>query len=445
MLYKYPQQAYPYAWLVEENGRRGKDQPEFELIDTGIFDEDRYFDVFAEYAKADSHDILMRITAHNRGPDDAPLHVVPQLWFRNEWSWDGSSEKPAIYVSEQGHVVLQHPKLGVYHCHFDGAPELLFCDNETNVQRLYGAQARGHFKDAFHEHIVDGKLHAVNPGRSGTKVAGHCTFTVAANGKTEVRLRLAREEVELPFKYFDEIFKLRRAEADEFYAKFQVDLADDDARLIQREAFAGMIWNKPFYHFDIPVWQQGDPNMSAPPEGRHYGRNREWPHLNNADIISMPDKWEYPWYAAWDLAFHCVTLADIDPVYRPGHEQYRRPWGWPVGRGGSILLRCAAHAGRQHDAVESALHGGPYPALRRGDSGTGVDWSTARFQAAAGLVHEAPSGTGGTGLALAGTRPRQPPPAVTAAWPSHESPTATHAGRDRISVRLRNTLALARP
>ena len=315
MLYKYPQQAYPYTWLVEENGRRGKDMPEFELIDTGAFADDRYFDVFVEYAKADPHDILMRITAHNRGSDDAPLHVLPQLWFRNDWVWDEQTEKPEMSASEQNSIVLQHPKLGTYYCHFDGATELLFCDNETNVQRLYGTEGKGHFKDAFHEHIVHGNPHAVNPLKSGTKGAGHFVFTVPAHGKVEVRLRLTRAVNKHPFKDFDSIFNLRQAEADEFYAVLQADLADEDARLIQRQAFAGMIWSKQFYHFDIPKWQQGDPNMPPPPPERHNGRNSEWQHLNNEDIISMPDKWEYPWYAAWDLAFHCVTLAEIDPVF----------------------------------------------------------------------------------------------------------------------------------
>ncbi|MFZ1767058.1 MAG: glucosidase [Candidatus Nitrotoga sp.] len=315
MLYKYPQQAYPYAWLVEENGRRGKDMPEFELIDTGTFADDRYFDVFVEYAKADPHDILMRVTAHNRGSGDAPLHILPQLWFRNEWVWDGQIEKPEISIFGQDAIVLQHKKLGTYYCHFDGAKELLFCDNETNVQRLYGTESKGHFKDAFHEHVVHGNPHAVNPLQSGTKAAGHFIFTIPAHGKIEVRLRLTRAANTRPFKDFDSIFNLRRAEADEFYAVLQADIADEDARLIQRQAFAGMIWSKQFYYIDIPIWLKGDPSMPAPPKERQSGRNSEWQHLNNADIISMPDKWEYPWYAAWDLAFHCVTMADIDPVF----------------------------------------------------------------------------------------------------------------------------------
>jgi len=315
MLYKYPQQEYPYAWLVDENQRRGKDMPEFELMDTGIFAEDRYFDVFVEYAKADPHDILMRVTAHNRGSADAPLHILPQLWFRNEWSWDGKNEKPEMSLTEQGCIVLQHPKLGSYHCYFDGAPEMLFCDNESNAPRLYGTEAKGHFKDAFHEHIVNGNHHAVNPQQCGTKGAGHFVVSVPAHGKTEVRLRLARASKPQPFNEFNVIFNLRRTEADEFYAALQTEIVDEDARLIQRQAYAGMIWSKQFYHIDIPTWQKGDPNMPAPPEGRDKGRNSEWQHLNNADIISMPDKWEYPWYAAWDLAFHCVVLADLDPVF----------------------------------------------------------------------------------------------------------------------------------
>ncbi|MGB4924142.1 MAG: glucosidase, partial [Candidatus Nitrotoga sp.] len=206
MLYKYPQQAYPYAWLVEENGRRGKDMPEFELIDTGTFADDRYFDVFVEYAKADPHDILMRVTAHNRGPDDAPLHILPQLWFRNEWVWDGQIEKPEISIFGQDAIVLQHKKLGTYYCHFDGATELLFCDNETNVQRLYGTENKGYFKDAFHEYVVHGNPHAVNPLQSGTKAAGHFVFTIPAHGKIEVRLRFTRAEHTQPFKDFDSIF-----------------------------------------------------------------------------------------------------------------------------------------------------------------------------------------------------------------------------------------------
>ena len=312
MLYKYPQQAYPYAWLVEENGRRGKDMPEFELIDTGVFTDDRYFDVFVEYAKADPHDILMLITAHNRGLDNAPLHILPQIWFRNEWSWGHQPDKPEMSATERGCIVVRHPKLGTYHCYLEEAPELLFCDNETNVQRLYGTADKGYFKDAFHEYVIHGNHHAVNPQQNGTKGAGHFTFTVPAHGKVEVRLRLVRVLNKHPFKDFGHILDLRRAEADKYYAELKAEVADDEARQIQRQALAGMIWSKQFYYFDVRQWLEGDPSMPTPPAERCHGRNSEWQHLNNAEIISMPDKWEYPWYAAWDLAFHCVALAMVD-------------------------------------------------------------------------------------------------------------------------------------
>ncbi|MGE5027278.1 MAG: MGH1-like glycoside hydrolase domain-containing protein, partial [Betaproteobacteria bacterium] len=312
MLYKYPQQEFPYAWLVEENRRRGKDMPEFELIDTGVFNEDRYFDVFVEYAKNDAHDILMLVTAHNRGPDDAPLHVLPQIWFRNEWSWEHQTAKPEIASAEPGHIVVRHPKLGTYYCHLDGAPSLLFCDNETNVQRLYGNPGEGYFKDAFHEYVIRGNLQVVNPQQTGTKAAGHFSFSVPAHGQVEVRMRLSKEPGRQPFVDFDAIMNLRRTETDAYYAELQTDLGDDDAKLIQRQAFAGMIWSKQFYYFDVSQWLKGDPAM---PVERRHGRNSDWRHLNNADIISMPDKWEYPWYAAWDLAFHCIPLAMIDPAF----------------------------------------------------------------------------------------------------------------------------------
>jgi hypothetical protein len=312
MLYKYPQQAFPYARLVEENRRRGKEMPEFELIDTGVFDADRYFDVFVEYAKNGVHDILMLITAHNRGPDDAPLHILPQTWFRNEWSWEHQTAKPEMSATEQGGIVIQHPKLGAYYCYFDGAPSLLFCDNETNVQRLYGSPNKGYCKDAFHEYLIHGNHPAVNPRQTGTKAAGHFSFDVPAHGKVEVRVRLSKVPSQPAFVDFDAIMGLRRTEADAYYAELQTDLMDGDAKLIQRQAFAGMIWSKQFYHFDVSEWLKGDPAM---PLERQHGRNSDWRHLNNADIISMPDKWEYPWYAAWDLAFHCIPLAMIDPAF----------------------------------------------------------------------------------------------------------------------------------
>ena len=315
MLYKYPQAEFPYAQIVDENRRRGKDQAEYELMDTGIFDDDRYFDVFVEYAKAGADDILMRITAHNRGADDAPLHILPQLWFRNTWSWGYDAKRPALSASEKGCIVVEHPKLGDYHCYFEGDPNLLFCENDTNVARLYGETSSVHSKDAFHEYLIDGNHHAVNPLQNGTKSAGHFNFIIPAHDKVEVCIRLTKGSCKQPFKDFSEVFDARLSEADEFYAELQTDLVENDAKLIQRQALAGMIWSKQFYYYDIPQWLEGDPAMPKPPAERKKGRNSEWMHLNNAEIVSMPDKWEYPWYAVWDLAFHCVPLAMIDPDF----------------------------------------------------------------------------------------------------------------------------------
>lgn len=332
MLYKYPQQAFPYQKLVEENRKRGKDQPEFELMDTGVFDDNRYFDVFVEYAKADVDDILMLITVHNRGAEDAPLHILPQLWFRNTWSWGYDAPRPTLFATDdrQGSgedrkttgavaatktIAIHHKTLGNYHCYFDGEPELLFCDNDTNGRRLYGGQDNGFYKDAFHDCVIHGIHHAVSPQQGGTKAAAHFNFLVPAHGKVEVRVRLNKDQKQRPFHDFEPLFTTRRAEADAFYAHKQRDMADADAKMIQRQAFAGMIWSKQFYYYDIPEWLNGDPGTPPPPERRRHARNKNWPHLNNAEIILMPDKWEYPWYASWDLAFHCVTLAMIDPVF----------------------------------------------------------------------------------------------------------------------------------
>jgi hypothetical protein len=316
MLYKYPQRAFPYAQLREENSRRGKDRPEYELLDTGVFDDDAYFDVFVEYGRADVDDILMLITAHNRGGEDAPLHLLPQLWFRNTWSWGHDPARPRLSANETGCVVVEHAQLGNFHCHFDAGPDLLFCDNDTNVQRLYGMEAAGHFKDALHDYVVGGDAHAINPQQNGSKAAGHYRFVVPAHDSVTVRVRLSPAgdgHPAPPFADFDRVMQLRRDEADAYYAGLQQDLPDAEAAAIQRQALAGMIWGKQFYYFDIPQWLDGDPGQPPPPAGRR--RNSEWRHLNNADIVSMPDKWEYPWYAAWDLAFHCIPLAQVDPAF----------------------------------------------------------------------------------------------------------------------------------
>jgi Glycosyl hydrolase family 63 C-terminal domain len=315
-LYKYPQREFPYAWLVEENRRRGKDQPEFELIDTGTFDDDRYFDVFVEYAKAGPEDVLMRATVHNRGPEAATIHLLPQLWFRNTWSWRENAKRPEISVASDGSLSARLKRLGEYRLYAEGEPELLFTDNDSNLGRLFGADGdAGHFKDAFHDHLIQGVQDAVNPQSAGTKAAAHYRLEVDAGGSVQIRLRLRKGAVTSPLSDFETIFEQRRAEADAFYADLQVGLDDPDARSVQRQAFAGMIWSQQFFFYDVSRWLDGDPTQPQPPDQHRHGRNSEWRHLNNYDIISMPDKWEYPWYAAWDLAFHCIPLALIDAEF----------------------------------------------------------------------------------------------------------------------------------
>ncbi len=316
MLYKYPQAAFPYASLVEENARRGKMEPEFELLDTGFFSENRYFDVFVEYAKAGPDDVLMNVTVHNRGPEDAPIHLLPQLWFRNTWAWGYDDYRPVLTAGKNNSVQVQHRDLGNLALFADQNPALLFCENETNTERLYGHPSGGEFfKDGFHEFLISNNETAVNPAQTGTKAAAHYALTVPAGQAQTVRLRLGDDALKKPFADFDRILTDRRREADAFYAEIQTGIASADARNVQRQAFAGMLWSKQFYYIDIPQWLHGDPAQPAPPEGRKSGRNSAWFHLNNADIISMPDTWEYPWYAAWDLAFHCLPLAMVDPDF----------------------------------------------------------------------------------------------------------------------------------
>jgi hypothetical protein len=318
MLYKYPQSEFPYLQLIEENARRGADQPEFELLDTGLFDTNRYFDVFVEYAKAAPDDILMLVTVHNRGPETAKLTLLPQICFRNTWSWIPNAHKPKL-SADNGGVKIEHHESGNFRLDCDGKPPLLFCENETNVRRLYGqSEAKGFFKDAFHEFLIAGNKSAVNPAQTGTKAAALYELNVAAGKSVTVRLRLAKSDAVSAGKTcddFDAIFTRRKNEADEFYAELQKGINDADAKLVQRQAFAGMIWSKQFFHYDVPVWLQGDPAQPPPPPERKHGRNSDWKHLNNADVISMPDKWEYPWFAAWDWAFHCVALVEIDAEF----------------------------------------------------------------------------------------------------------------------------------
>ncbi len=313
MLYKYPQGAFPYDALVEENRRRSAQEPEFELIDTGTFDGGRYFDVEIEYAKGGTDDILMQLTAHNCGPDPAPLRLLPQLWARNTWSWHPGTPKPRLAADGDRAIGIEHPNLMPMRLICDGMPELLFCDNETNARLLYGLDRAGFPKDAINDVVVAGDPRAANPARIGTKAAAHYRFEVPAGGHVRVRVRLSSDGG--GFGDFTAMIEERRAEADEFYNALQCRIDDPEARAVQRQAYAGMLWSKQYYYYDVRRWLRGDPTHPEPPAPRHGGRNVDWHHLFNSNVISMPDKWEYPWYAAWDLAFHCVVLAQIDPDF----------------------------------------------------------------------------------------------------------------------------------
>ncbi len=316
MLYKYPQAAFPYQQLLDENRRRTRKQPEYELVDTGIFNQSRYFDVFVEYAQPQENDTLMLITICNRGDEAAPLHVLPQLWLRNTWNWTYDAYKPDLGKSDQAAIEVHHSTLGLYYLYADDTvckPKLLFTNNETNNEKLWDtSNTSAYVKDAFHEYIVSGKTQAINPEQTGTKAAAWYQLNVPAQGTIELRLRLSRHEQLKPFADFDTALQRQREAADEFYAGIQVGMDDSEHRIIQRQAFAGMIWNKQFYHLDVPVWIKGDETQIAPPPTRAHGRNLDWTHLNTADVLSMPDKWEYPWFASWDLAFHCISFALID-------------------------------------------------------------------------------------------------------------------------------------
>jgi hypothetical protein len=325
-LYKYPQAAFPYDALVHQNRRRGKLDPEFELADTGVFDADRYFDVFVEYAKAAPDDVLIRITAANRGPEAAPLHVLPTLWFRNTWSWGRTGEgywpRPRISAEAAGSLLAEHASLGEFRLTVGRAPSeptLLFTGNETNVERLFGyPNSEPHVKDAFHEYVVRGRKDAVAPGRVGTKAAAHYELDVPARGERTLRLRLrAAGESAFPGlgTDFDKVFDDRRREANAFYDARFPKAATAEERRVARQAYAGLLWTKQFYHFAVKDWLEGDPAQPPPPESRKSGRDSGWTHLYNRDVISMPDKWEYPWYAAWDLAFHMIPFARLDPHF----------------------------------------------------------------------------------------------------------------------------------
>ena len=311
--YLYPQDAFPYLELVEENRRRGRDEPEFELLDTGVFDHDRYWEITADYAKAGVDEILVRITVRNAGPDRAHIDVLPTLWFRNTWAWGGDERVPSIR-EDDGALVAEHWELGRMFLATEGAPEMLFCDNETNTERLWGVPGRSRFpKDGINDQIVSGAA-SVNPRRTGTKAAFRYHVAVDPGASATIKLRLSPSGSPVD-RDFDAQLDQRQAEADEFYAELTPAGTPPDEALVLRQALAGMLWSKQFYNYSVQRWLEGDPAGPAPPPQRRFGRNSDWQHLDNRDVISMPDKWEYPWYAAWDLAFHCVALARLDPEF----------------------------------------------------------------------------------------------------------------------------------
>jgi len=328
-LYKYPQAEFPYEQLVSENKRRDQTQREFELTDTGVFNEGRYFDVFVEYAKASSNDILIRITVENRGPEAARIHLLPTLWFRNTWSWGHTSEdsnlRPRLSAMDDHTILAEHETLGRFRGQIEPASSknddhgLLFTENDSNGQRLCGQPNGTEFvKDGFHDRVIHDQTNAINPARTGTKAAAWREYNIPAGGRVVMRLRLSAES-ELPAQAFgdgfDRVFIERLAETDAFYAALIPNSYSDDQRHVARAAYAGLIWSKQFYHYVVKDWLRGDPAQPSPPANRLHGRNADWSHLFNRDVISLPDKWEYPWYAAWDLAFHMIPFARIDPAF----------------------------------------------------------------------------------------------------------------------------------
>jgi hypothetical protein len=332
MLYKYPQAAFPYEQLVEENRRRTRLEPEYELLDTGIFDGDAYFDVFIEYAKGDINDILLRITAHNRGKADAPLHILPTIWFRNTWAWGYNDYKPTLTSSNQENITVSHRELCELTVYGEEPDVHLFCDNDTNYRRLYNSDNKGYCKDGVQEYLIHGQENAINY-EQGTKAVLNYERVVPAGGSVCVKVRLCPQCPNGPFNDFNEIFDARIRETDEFYADLQREITNEDERRVQRQAFAGMLWSKQLYYYNIEQWLKGDPAQPPPPPERLTGRNHTWTHLKNANIVSMPDKWEYPWYASWDLGFHCLVFAMIDADFAKHqlllltHDWYMHPNG----------------------------------------------------------------------------------------------------------------------
>lgn len=318
MLYKYPQAAYPYAKLTAENRRRNRLEPEYEIWDTGLFDEDRYFDIFIEYAKADEQDVLIKVTAHNRGKEAAPLTILPTIWFRNTWVWgyENYNYKPMLNGIAQSLIEVSHKLFGKYKLYCESADELLFCENETNFKRFTGKpNASPYAKDGINDYVVQGQRAAVNPNHIGTKAAARYERVIPPGESVTVRLRFTNYTNHDPFADFDAVFEKRIQEADEFYDDLQKAVTDPELRALQRQTYAGMLWTKQFYYYNVNEWLNGDPALPKVSPYRRFGRNSGWRHMYTANILSMPDTWEYPWFAAWDLAFHCVPLARLDPDF----------------------------------------------------------------------------------------------------------------------------------
>lgn len=318
MLYKYPQAAFPYSKLVEESKKRSRLEPEYELLDTGIFDNEAYFDISMEYAKADEQDLLIKVTIENHSEIDAPITVLPTVWFRNTWCWgyENYKHKPSLTGIGTSHIEINHQVVGRFKLYAEEADAFLFCDNETNFEKLYNSPNLSHYtKDGINDYIVDNKIEAVNPNHIGTKASVKYSQTIPGKGKKVFKLRFTNQTPENAFADFDAIFEQRQIEADEFYASLQKGIEDDNLKSIQRQSYAGMLWTKQWYYFNVFEWTKGDPAMPKPDPERKKGRNNAWKHLYAANILSMPDKWEYPWFAAWDLAFHTLPLARLDPDF----------------------------------------------------------------------------------------------------------------------------------
>ncbi|AZA46968.1 glucosidase [Chryseobacterium carnipullorum] len=316
MLYKYPQNAFPYEDLLETNAKKGKNEPEYELIDTGVFDQNEYFDLFIEYAKESEHDILVKLTVVNKSEKEAPLVILPTIWFRNTWNWGYDDYKPKLNSEDPQHIAIDHKDLEIKNIYAKESLKTLFCNNETNTERLYQSPSEVKYcKDGINDFVINGNSQAVNPQSNGTKAAFFIDDVLKAGASKIFEFRITDKELKEPFADFEEVFELRKKEADEFYAEIQRGIESDDKKLVQRQAFAGMLWNKMYYHYNVEKWLKGDPAEIPPPKSREKIRNYQWKHLNNEHIISMPDKWEYPWYATWDLAFHTISFSLIDPDF----------------------------------------------------------------------------------------------------------------------------------